>query len=843
MDAIQKLSLNEASPLLEIILEAMPDAVFLVDLEGCILDCNDFAMDAFSLTKHEAIGRSFFSLGLNEESHEERIRSAIRGKKDSTSVEQFELELETPQGKRQTSDVRVLPVVSDDTRVGALVLIRDTTEQKRNQDRVALYREILMKSNDAIAVLRSDGTYLEQNAAHRHLLGYDDHELIGTTPAESLGVESFNEMLQKLLKMGRFRGDFECSTKSGRKRIVDISAFAISNKNGHPAFFVEIMRDVTKLREHEKFEEENEGKYAQIFKKSIDAAIVHDLEGAILEANQKAEALFGYSRAELLKMNMSNLRPNVEPEVIHRSLEILAEEGMMEIEGSFTRKDGTNFDAELHTAIVEIRGRRVSQAVVRDITPRKKAIDAMKESENRFRRTFEAIPDPAYLWELLPDDRIILKRVNSVISDFSKGQVDQWLFKDAELIFPSDPWVVKTLRQVMQTGVDIRQERSFGAHSGRLGWFVWYFTKPAENIVLMITTDMTEERHALEKLKASELQYRQLVETSPDAIVLTDVQGNIRMANQVALGLVGITNEMDILGRKIMEFVHSDDVRRATATFQEAFDNRTARLMEFSLKRHDGTIFPVEIRGSVITDADENPVGQVIVARDVSKRRRIEADLHYARERATLYLDLLAHDFRNQLQMILGGAEMALELATTERIRRALQEVSTAAQKCERMIGKVKSAEELLSKQLRETSINESIQSAARDFSILFPDVTLEFDLSVREAEVNAGLFLQDLWISLMENAAEHGKCKLISISLKEENGGYAVTVSDDGSGIPPSLQESLFDVNRRFGGVSLHVAKEVVDRCGGTIEVRNRVEGIPKKGAEFRIWLPKMTE
>jgi len=141
------------------------------------------------------------------------------------------------------------------------------------------------------------------------------------------------------------------------------------------------------------------------------------------------------------------------------------------------------------------------------------------------------------------------------------------------------------------------------------------------------------------------------------------------------------------------------------------------------------------------------------------------------------------------------------------------------------------------------TEADESLRTAITDFSMLYPDISLEANITVDNAKVDAGLFLQDLWISLLENAAETGECKSIWVDMKKEAEGFAIEIADDGKGINPALRESLFDVRRRFGGVSLHTAKEIVDRCAGTISVGDRVPGQHERGSLFKVWLPKHQE
>ena len=93
-----------------------------------------------------------------------------------------------------------------------------------------------------------------------------------------------------------------------------------------------------------------------------------------------------------------------------------------------------------------------------------------------------------------------------------------------------------------------------------------------------------------------------------------------------------------------------------------------------------------------------------------------------------------------------------------------------------------------------------------------------------------------------MMNAVEHNpnSKKHIWISLQKQEKGYVVAIADNGPGISDKMKASLFDMSRRFGGIGLHQAKQIIEKYGGQIEVHDRVPGAFSKGAEFRLNFPK---
>lgn len=110
-----------------------------------------------------------------------------------------------------------------------------------------LYREIFARSIDGIAVIDTNGVYVEQNAAHEDLTGYNDSDLAGQTPAIHLGPEGFAEIASALKQYGWYRGRLDSRGKSGAIKKIDLAAFPVRDAAGEPVYFVGIKRDITEI--------------------------------------------------------------------------------------------------------------------------------------------------------------------------------------------------------------------------------------------------------------------------------------------------------------------------------------------------------------------------------------------------------------------------------------------------------------------------------------------------------------------------------------------------------------------------------------------------------------------
>ncbi len=94
---------------------------------------------------------------------------------------------------------------------------------------------------------------------------------------------------------------------------------------------------------------------------------------------------------------------------------------------------------------------------------------------------------------------------------------------------------------------------------------------------------------------------------------------------------------------------------------------------------------------------------------------------------------------------------------------------------------------------------------------------------------------------NLLENAVIHNNKspRRVWVTLRKAKGGYEVSIADNGSGVSDKKKESLFDPERRFGGVGIHQALRIAQKYDGHISVDDRIADDSSQGAKFQLWLP----
>jgi PAS domain S-box-containing protein len=164
-------------------------------------------------------------------------------------------------------------------------LTAEIAERRRTEEDLRLYREIFAHANDAITLISSDGLVLAQNEAHRRLLGFPDGEAVGRGPSV-WSPEGFAPVIDEVRRSGSFRGEVVNVTRSGERRVVELSAFPVRNASGGVLCFVAINRDVTARKAAEDALRESEAKWRSLVESSPDFVLLADRSGTILFINR-----------------------------------------------------------------------------------------------------------------------------------------------------------------------------------------------------------------------------------------------------------------------------------------------------------------------------------------------------------------------------------------------------------------------------------------------------------------------------------------------------------------------------------------------------------------------------
>ena len=422
-----------------------------------------------------------------------------------------------------------------------------------------------------------------------------------------------------------------------------------------------------------------ESLFEKLFEFSPDSIVVTDEAGRIREVNSQVERLLGYTRAELLGQPVETLLPERfrESHPGHRTR--YSSQPTVRPMGSglplhARRKDGTEFPVDIMLSPVETPAGRFVLSVLRDITERKKAEEALRVSEQRFRTLVEGVRDYA-IFMLDPQGRV----------SFWTASAERMKGYQAEEILGRHFSEFYTQEDVESGKPSAHLEQA--ASHGRVEYEGWRLRKDGSrfwaSVVLTairspqnellgfskITRDFTDRRKVEEALRASEARFRSLFEFSPDAILATDAEGKIAEVNGQGERFFGYSRD-ELLGRPI-ELLIPERFRPAHPGHRIEYSAHAKTRpmgvgLELYARRKDGTEFPVDIMLSPI----ETGTGKIVlsVVRDLSEKKRAEEALE-RKELEKQYLEEelgLEHNFEE----IIGE---------TPGLKRVLKQVETVA--------------------------------------------------------------------------------------------------------------------------------------------------------------------
>lgn len=175
--------------------------------------------------------------------------------------------------------------------------------------------------------------------------------------------------------------------------------------------------------------------------------------------------------------------------------------------------------------------------------------------------------------------------------------------------------------------------------------------------------DISEGKRAEKALRESEEKCRRMFQDVTDAITVTDMKGVITNVNKRTLELHDYESKTEILGKSAFELIAPHDHDKAVANMQKTLEEGSVKGVEYTLVRRDGSEFPGELSASVLRDSSGNPIGYIAITRDITERKRVEAEL---RRLATI--DVLTDVYNRRSGLLLFRQQLQLAQRNKQRL-------------------------------------------------------------------------------------------------------------------------------------------------------------------------------
>ncbi|MCQ1537057.1 PAS domain S-box protein [Methanosarcina sp. KYL-1] len=268
--------------------------------------------------------------------------------------------------------------------------------------------------------------------------------------------------------------EYRVLTKGGELRWVADRTLIRYGKNGRISRYLGIVSDVTKRRELEQRLDQEKKKFRYLLDSGVDAVIIHDRDGNILEANEESCRLFGYSREEILKLSASDVDRrygNYVPKLMKK----IYQEGKAVFSAVHTRRDGSAVSIEVNACIMEYEGKTAVLAVVKDISEKKQALEDLLHAL-RVKKVLETVVNnsPVIVFLSGPSEQRPMEFISENISqfgypaeDFSSGKLAY-----ADIVHPLDLEKVRDtfFRSYKEGRTDFTEEYRVLTGAGDVRW-------------------------------------------------------------------------------------------------------------------------------------------------------------------------------------------------------------------------------------------------------------------------------------------------------------------------------------------------------------------------------------
>ncbi|WP_157197254.1 PAS domain S-box protein [Methanohalobium evestigatum] len=251
------------------------------------------------------------------------------------------------------------------------------------------YRSIFETAASLITSVDENGTIVDCNNQIKNILGYEKEEVIGQSMTKIIHPDYVNksfEILHEILNYGfSYNKEYKMVRKDGELIDVLINSSGVDKINGNYSRTICIINDITKSKEFEHELKKSEEKFRKVTEQAADVIIAYDFDGNILYVNNLACEKLGYTKNELLSMNITDIDPENNIETYRKYWYGLSQNNSVHIETSRKRKDGSVYPAELRMTLIDLNGKPVILGFSRDMTVQKEAeenlINAKLEAE------------------------------------------------------------------------------------------------------------------------------------------------------------------------------------------------------------------------------------------------------------------------------------------------------------------------------------------------------------------------------------------------------------------------------------------------------------------------------
>ncbi|MFQ6125651.1 MAG: PAS domain S-box protein [Candidatus Heimdallarchaeota archaeon] len=810
-------------------------------------------------------------------------------------------------------------VNEEGTPIGSIAIGRDVTDRK--QAEMALreseekYRTILETIEEGYYEVDLAGNFTFFNDSLCRLFGYPANELMGMNNRQYMDEETAKAVYQTFNEVYRTGNPtkafgWEIVRKDGTRRFVEASVSLQISSTGEPTGFRGIVRDITDRKQTEIALRESEERYRSLFEESPISLWEEDFSAVkqeidrlrwagisdfrtyfaqhpdmvtqyaglvrILDVNKATLKLYNARSKNELLTSLSQVFCEETYGVFREELIALTKGEMFEGEAINQTLTGDKIHIRLRLSVAPGYEDTWAKVLVSisDITEQRRMAEALRESERTFRRTFEAIPDPAYLWKRQMDGRIILVAVNKAAFELSGGRITDFIGTElgsSNIPYYSYSGLGSTIKHVLTTGETLREEMRGRLRTTREErWFLADYAKTAEDSVLLITKDITTRKQAEETLARAKdhlteqvaektrhlleekARVETIIETIPEGLLVFNKDGTLSLANKTVKEYYwNLFHEELHVGYNCLQRTDNSFLE----TVQKLFLAKTGEVITIEPKPG----LHLQFISAVTQVPGEMPFGAIIEVRDISPFINFDN----MRKR---FVSSVSHELRTPISAIAQSINNIMkykERLSEEQQDKLLGMISRNVKLMTQLIDDLlfisrmdEKRIEIERKQLRPLEVLQEVLTQlepSRKAKAITVEVEVDENIELVGDHQKIGQIFRIFLDNALKYSDDQTRIKIEAIDHyqgpynPEGRDGVLIHFHDSGRGIRekdlPYLFERFFrseDVQEIPGtGLGLAIAQELTTLHQGEIFVKSEFG----KGSTFSVFLPRLSE
>jgi len=751
-------------------------------------------------------------------------------------------------------------------------LEKSLKEYERKDDRQNLLEvtkrleKIAEMGDDGIIVFDEDYKIEFANTIASELTRCSKERLIGMDFRRLLSERDIGYLDQMHSEVGvdeskRVCTEMEVLTENGLKRDAEVCITIAEMEKGRVKTYA-YLRDVTERKRMEREIREATKRFEKIAEMGDDGIIVFDEDSRIEFANQMASEFMGLPKDHILGREFFSLIGKPDEEFLEEM--VMRGEGMGEkvcTEMSLHTPQGQIKASEVCIAPTRSEdGRIKTYAYIRDITERKKFEKELKESEEKFRNLFERVRHGLFI-----------STKEGHFLDCNQAMWGLLGYQDKEEFLKID--ILKDLY------VNPEDRETFMEQVENLGFIkdfeVEFKKKKGERITVLLTAtakrdetgtiigyeglniDITDRKKMERELRETNDFLMNLIDSSVDGIIVTNMKGNILLFNKGAENLLGYRSE-EVVEKMNIRSIYSPGVAKEVMEKLKSPDfGGVGKLTSFPIfhRRKDGEMIEGDLSASLIYDEKGNEIASVGIFKDLRERSKMERELREIQQ-ALLQSEKLAamgrltsqiaHELNNPIYGIMNTLELLKTEIPPESKRRRILDLSLSEiQRLSEMLRNMLSFSKPEEEKRRPIKIDELIEGILlvmekqmRESNI---QVEISFNPDIPEIMASTNQMRQ-VMLNILKNAKEAmPKGGTLTVRTSREDNRVLIHIQDTGMGVPEEIRDKIFEAffttkqKVKGVGLGLSVCYGIIKDHGGDIKVESE-EG---KGTTFIISLP----